>query len=98
MYDTALVGECHVGADEDVICDCLTEDFDTENVCNYFFGLALEIGVDEGNVIVGYDNISECRKALFYSLEGFVSFRSILLGLQLAWKKVRAYLYLDLVR
>ena len=59
MYDAALVGKCHVGTYEDVVGDGLTEDFDAEDVGDYFFGFALEIGVDEGDVVVGDYDVSK---------------------------------------
>ena len=47
-----MVGESHVGADENVICDCLAEDFDAKNICNYFFGFALQVRVNKGDMVV----------------------------------------------
>ena len=34
MYETALVGERHIGAHEDVVGDRLSEDFDTKDICD----------------------------------------------------------------
>jgi len=59
VYDAALVGESHVGADEDVVGNGLAEDFDAEDVGDYFFGFALEVGVHEGDVVVGDDYVAE---------------------------------------
>jgi hypothetical protein len=52
MDDTTLVGQGHVRAYEDVVGDGLAEDFDSKDISDYFFGFALEIGVDEGNMVV----------------------------------------------
>jgi hypothetical protein len=46
----------------------LAEYFDAQDVGDYFFGFALQIGVYEGDVVVGYDDVSEGGEALFYSL------------------------------
>ena len=59
MDDAALIGESHVRTDQYIIGDRLAEYFDAQDVGNYFFGFAFEIGVDEGDVVVGYDYISE---------------------------------------
>jgi len=37
----------------------LTEYFDAEDVGDYLFGFALDVGVDEGDVVVRYDNVAE---------------------------------------
>lgn len=88
MHNTALVGECHVGTDEHVLGDGLAEDFDTEDISNDFFGLALQVGMYKGYVIIGDDNVAKGRKAFFYPLKNC---------LELLWQ-VRgkgADLYLD---
>lgn len=59
MYDAALVGESHVGADQDVVGDGLAEDVDAEDVGDYFFGFALDVRVDEGDVVVADDYVAE---------------------------------------
>jgi hypothetical protein len=68
MDDAALVAESHVGTDEDVIGDRLPENLDAEDIGDYFFGFALEVGMHEGDVVVGYDYVSEGRETFFYSL------------------------------
>jgi hypothetical protein len=37
----------------------LAEYFDAQDVGNYFFGFALDIGVDEGDMIVGGDDVAQ---------------------------------------
>jgi hypothetical protein len=46
----------------------LSENFNTEHVGDYFFGFALEIGVHEGDVVIGDDDVAEGGEAFFYSL------------------------------
>ena len=68
MHDAALVRESHVRAHEHVVGDGLAEDFDAQDVGDYFFGFALEVWVDEGDVVVGDDYVAEGGEAFFYSL------------------------------
>jgi hypothetical protein len=46
----------------------LAEYFDAEDVSDYFFGFALEVRVDEGDVVVGDDYVAEGGEPFFYSL------------------------------
>jgi len=59
MYNAALVGERHVRAYEDVVSDCLSEDFDAENISDYLFGFSLEVGMYQSDVVVRYYDVSE---------------------------------------
>jgi len=59
VHDAACVRERHVRAHEHVIGYSLPEDFDAQYVGDYFFGLAFDVGVDEGDVIIGSDNVTE---------------------------------------
>jgi len=59
VHDAALVGKGHVRTDEDIVGNGLAEDFDAEDVGDYFFGFALEVRMDEGDVVVRYNYISE---------------------------------------
>ena len=60
VNDSSLVGESHVGSDEDVIGDGLAKNFDTEDVGDDLLGLALDIRVDEGDVVIADDDVAEC--------------------------------------
>ena len=62
-------GEGHVGAREDVGGDGLAEDFDAEGVGDDFFCFALQVRVDEGDVVVAADDVAEGREALFDTLD-----------------------------
>ena len=66
---TTLVGDRAITSDKDVISDCLSEDFDLENVRNDFFGLTINVGVHESNIVVACNDVSERGKALFYTLD-----------------------------
>lgn len=68
MYQTTLVAEGHVAADEDVVGNGLPEDLDTEDVGDDLLCLALKIGVNEGDVVVGDDDVTERRQTLLYAL------------------------------
>ena len=52
MHDAALVGQGHVGAGQHVAGDRLPEDFHAQGIGYDFFGFALEVWVDEGDVVV----------------------------------------------
>ena len=67
---TTLVGDRAITSDKDVIGNCLSEDFDLENIRNDFFGLTINVGVHESDVVVACNNVSECGKSLFYTLNG----------------------------
>lgn len=55
-----MVAYCAIAANEDIICDCLPEYLNFENVGNDLFGLAINVWMDEGNVVVACDHIPEC--------------------------------------
>ena len=52
MDDTTLVGKCHIGSDKDIVGNGLTENFNTEDIGNNFFGFALKIWMDKGDMVV----------------------------------------------
>ena len=60
MDDSSLVGECHIGSDQDVVGNGLTENFDAENISDDLLGFALNIWVDKCNMVVTDDYVSEC--------------------------------------
>ena len=69
MDETALVGDCTIGADEDVVRDRLAEHLDFEGVCDDLLRLAIDVGVYERDVVVARDDVSERRQTLFDALE-----------------------------
>lgn len=70
MDEAALVGQGHVGARQDVGGDGLAEDLDAQRVGDDLFGLALQVWVDEGDVVVGADDVAEGGEPFFDSLDG----------------------------
>lgn len=69
MNDPALVRERHVRAGQDVVGDGLPEHLDAERVGDYFFGFSLQVGVDQGHVVVAADYVAEGGESFFYSLD-----------------------------
>jgi hypothetical protein len=70
MDKPSLVRDRAVRAYKDIVGNCLMEDLDLEDVCNYLLRLAVDIRVYEHNMIVACDNISEHREMLLDMLEG----------------------------
>jgi hypothetical protein len=69
VYEAAGIRQRHVGAREDVGGDGLAEDLDAERVGDDLFRLALEVGVDERDVVVAADDVAKRRQALFDALD-----------------------------
>lgn len=59
MYDATGVAQCHVRARKNIIRNCLSEDLDAQHICYYLLGLSLDIGVDECDVVVAANYVSE---------------------------------------
>ena len=70
MDEATLIAKSTVGADKDVAGDGLAEDFDTEDVGDDLLSLAIQIGMDEGDIVVASDDVSEGRETLLDSLDG----------------------------
>lgn len=60
VNDSSLVGESHVGADENIVGDGLAENLDTKHVGDDLLGFAFDIWVHEGDVVVADDDVAEC--------------------------------------
>jgi hypothetical protein len=58
MYESSLICDRTIAPDEDVVCDGLSEDLDFENVCDDLLCLAVNVGVDEGNIVVACNDIA----------------------------------------
>jgi hypothetical protein len=99
VHDAAGIRERHVRAHEHVIGYGLPEDFDAEDVSYYFFGFALDVGVDKGDVVVGGDDVTEGGEALFYSLWGLLGYVLVVSVsiIREGWGIALAYLDFDLV-
>jgi hypothetical protein len=57
--DTTGVAQAHVRANKDVVGDCLSEDLDTQNIGNNLLSLALQIGVNKGDVVIAANDVAE---------------------------------------
>ena len=66
--DTTGVAQAHVGTNKDVVGDSLSEDLDTQDIGDNLLGLALQIGVDEGDVVVAANDVAEGGEALLDAL------------------------------
>mmetsp|Transcript_1507 Transcript_1507/g.9262 ORF Transcript_1507/g.9262 Transcript_1507/m.9262 type:complete len:622 (-) Transcript_1507:158-2023(-) len=62
MHDAAFVGEPAVGAGEYFARDGLSEHFDAQHVGHEFFGFTIHVGMDECDVIVACDAVSQRRE------------------------------------
>lgn len=71
MYEAALVCYRAVAAHQDVVCDRLTENLDFQDIGDDLFCFAVDVWVDEGDVVIACNNISECGESLFDSLDGY---------------------------
>ena len=61
MYETALIADDTITSNEDVISDSLSEDLDLEDICDDFFGFTVNVWMDEGDIIVACNHVSEGR-------------------------------------
>ena len=61
MHESSLVRDCAITSHEDIIGDCLSEDFNLQYVGNDLLGLAINVWVYEGDVVVTRDDVSESR-------------------------------------
>jgi hypothetical protein len=69
VHEASLVGYSAITADEDVIGNGLAEYFYFEDVCDDFFGFAVEIGVDEGYVVVACDDVAQGGETFLHTLD-----------------------------
>jgi len=69
MHDAALVAQTHVTADQDVVRDRLAEHLDAQDVGDQLFRFALQVRVDNGDVVVAADDVAQCGEALLDALD-----------------------------
>ena len=60
MHNTALIAQRHIRARQHIIRDGLPKNFHTEHICYYLLGLALDIGVYEGDMVVTAYHVPKC--------------------------------------
>ena len=65
-----MVTQDHITPRQDVIRNCLAEHFYTQGVGDEFFGFTLEVWVDQGDVVVGADDVAEGGEAFFDARDG----------------------------
>jgi len=70
--DTTGVAQAHVRANKDIVGNRLSEYLDTQNIGNNLLGLALQIGVDEGDVVVAANDVAESGKTLLDTLNLYI--------------------------
>ena len=63
-----MIGNDTVASNKDVVCHRLSKNFDFEDIRNDLLSLAVEIGMHQCDIVVTYNDVAECRKALLYSL------------------------------
>ena len=59
MYESSLVRDRAVRADEDIFGDGLAEDLDLEDVRDDLLRLAIDVGMHERDMIVACNNVTE---------------------------------------
>lgn len=67
MHESSVVTNNAVGANQQVVGDGVLEDLDAKGVGDDLFGLLVEVGVDEGHVVVAADAVAEGGQFLFNS-------------------------------
>ena len=68
MDQAALVRDGAVASDQHVICNGLSEYLDFEDVRDDLLRLAVNVGMDERDVVVACDDVAKGREAFFHSL------------------------------
>jgi hypothetical protein len=59
VHESTVVADDRVGANEEVVGDGVLEDLDAEGVRDDLLGFLVEVGVDEGHVVVAADAVAE---------------------------------------
>jgi hypothetical protein len=59
MHDPSGITQRHIRSRKHIIRDRLPEHLDAEDVGDYFLGLALDVWVHEGDVVVAADYVAE---------------------------------------
>jgi hypothetical protein len=61
VHESSLVRDGTITSHQDIIGDCLPEDFDLQHVGNNLLGFAINVWMYEGDVVVARDDVSEGR-------------------------------------
>ena len=68
VNESTIVGKASIRSDEGDTTDGVTEDFDAEDVSDNLLSLAVQIRVNEGDVVVASNHVTKSRKLLLNSL------------------------------
>ena len=91
MDEPSLVCDRAVRADEDIFGDGLAEDLDLEDVRDDLLRLAVDVGMNERDVIVACDNVTERGETLLDTLEGDGVWEGVTEVLELLVRRRRWY-------
>jgi hypothetical protein len=69
VYEATLVGNRTVGANKDVIGDGLAEYLHFEHISNDFFSLTIDVRMDECDIVIACDHVSEGGETLLDTLD-----------------------------
>ena len=72
MNESSVVCYGAIGAYEGVGGNGLTESFDSKGVHNDFFSFFGDIWMDEGDVVIGGNDVAKGRETFFQFLDGYV--------------------------
>lgn len=70
MNQSALVAEGTIAANQYITGDSFAKHLNLQRVGNNFLSFAVNVGMNQSNVIIARNNIAQCTKTLFNSLNG----------------------------
>jgi hypothetical protein len=68
VYKSSLIGDSTIGANKYVVRDRLAEDLNLEYICDDLFRLAVDIRVDECDIVIACNNVSKRGETLLNPL------------------------------
>jgi hypothetical protein len=70
VYEPSLVAKRAITSNKHVICDCLPENFNFEYIGDNLLRLAVDVWMNECDVVVACDDIAKGRETLVDTLDG----------------------------
>ena len=70
MHEPSLIRDGTVTSHKYIIGNRLSEDFDLQDVSDDLFRFAIDVRMDEGDMVVARDDVSERRESLLDPLDG----------------------------
>jgi hypothetical protein len=64
VHNTAQIIKHTIAAHQDIIGDCVAENFNIQNVGNDFLSFLVQIGMDQSDVVVAGDHVAQRRQTL----------------------------------